>query len=102
MRVKLSNGDIVEINGEVVEEERTEENTEEITEERTEETTEENSEKTPTTAEILATIKKLESRVDSELDKIKNDFIAKITANPKEKKVDETEQITVDDLADLY
>ena len=102
MRVKLSNGDIVEINGEVVEEERTEETTEERTEETTEERTEERTEETPTTAEILATIKKLESRVDDEFDKIKNDFIAKITANPKEKKIDETEKITVDDLADLY
>ena len=98
MRVKLSNGDIVEINGEIVEDERTEESTEEVSEESTEEVSEE----TPTTAEILATIKKLEAKVDGELDKIKNDFLDKIVNNNREKKVDESEKIVIDDLADLY
>ena len=110
MRVKLSNGDIVEINGEVVEEERTEEITEENTEETTEgkneesteEKTEESTEENPTTAEILGIIKKLEEKVDGEFDKIKNDFLDKIVNNNREKKIDETEKIVLDDLADLY
>lgn len=101
MRVKLSNGDIVEINGEVVEDERTEEEIEETTEEVTEETTEEETEKMLTTAEILATIKKLEEKVDGELDKIKNDFLDKIVNNNKEKTV-EKENISIDDLSELY
>ena len=105
MRVKLSNGDIVEINGEIVEDERNEETTEEVneetTEEVTEETTEEETEEKPTTAEILATIKKLEANVDGELDKIKNDFLDKIVNNNKEKTV-EKENISIDDLSELY
>ena len=101
MRVKLSNGDIVEINGEVVEDERTEEVTEETTEETTEEVTEEVTEEKPTTAEILATIKKLEAKVDGELEKIKNDFLDKIVNNNKEKTV-EKENISIDDLSELY
>ena len=113
MRVKLSNGDIVEINGEVVEDEpttdpttdpATDPTTDPTTDPATEPTTDPTTEPTtePTTAEILATIKKLETKVDGEIEKIKNDFIAKITANPSEKKIDEIEKITVDDLADLY